>query len=186
MKRFFENFEAITQFTRSLDYQDTLECAFCFKSDQFVSHGIVYKQRSIAIEDPVGRRIFCSNRYGRSGCGRTFQLYVADEIPSFHYGAAQLFAFIHSLFTHLTLDQAYEQATGQIEPRNAWRWLNKLSRRLCDFRRFLCFKTSTSSHLFKHRPKRLQILLPTLLQLFGKSTDCPCSLYQLRQQSAFI
>jgi hypothetical protein len=35
------------------------------------------------------------------------------------------------------LEDAYEAATGQVEPRNAWRWLKRLWLNLTDFRSFL-------------------------------------------------
>lgn len=187
MQRFFEDFKSITQFTRSLDYnQDKLECAHCLKKDQFVSHGIVYKQRSMTLSQPVGKRIFCSNRYGRSGCGRTFQLYVADEFPSFQYGTAVLFIFIVSLLADLTVPDSYEKATGQSEARNAWRWLNRLIRRLTDYRHFLKVRLDSISTQFKTPVKRLQILLPTLKRLVADFLNDPCSSYQLIHQRAFI
>ncbi len=44
MQRFFDDFDSIHQFTRSLDYhQDRLTCTHCLKNDQWVSHGVVYK-----------------------------------------------------------------------------------------------------------------------------------------------
>ena len=58
---------------------------------------------------------FCSNRYGRKGCGRTFQLYVANEIPSCRYGATHLFVFIRALMAKLNIEEAYLKATGQSE-----------------------------------------------------------------------
>ena len=170
MQRFFEDYESIKQFTLSLDYhQDQLECAHCLKNDQFVSHGIVYKQRSMTLSEPVGKRIFCSNRYGRSGCGRTVQLYVADEFPSFQYGAAVLFIFIVSLLANLTVPESYEKATGQSESRNAWRWLNRLIRRLTDYRRFLKVRLDSISTQFKAHVRRLRILLPRLERLVAGS-----------------
>lgn len=187
MQRFFEDFESIKQFTRSLDYnQDKLECAHCLKNDQFVSHGIVYKQRSMTLSEPVGKRIFCSNRYGRSGCGRTVQLYVASEFPSFQYGAAHLFVFIVSLLANLTVTESYEKATGQSESRNAWRWLNGLIRRLTDYRCFLKVRLDSISTQFKTSVRRLQILLPTLKRLVAEFFNYPCSSYQLIHQRAFI
>ena len=112
MKQFYPNFESINVLTLSLDYhQNELECKYCSKNDQFVSHGIIYKQRSSTCAEKVGKRIFCSNRYGRQGCGRTFQLYVANELPSFRYGAAHLFIFITALISMQEVDEAYHQAT---------------------------------------------------------------------------
>ncbi len=187
MQRFFEDFESITQFTRSLDYyQDKLECAHCLKNDQFVSHGIVYKQRSMTLSEPVGKRIFCSNRYGRSGCGRTVQLYVASEFPSCRYGTAHLWVFITSLLAELTLAVSYKKATGQSAPRNARHWLNRLMRRLSDYRCFLNRRPNASSIQFKTPIRQLQILLPTLAQLVAGARHCPCTAYQFIQQRVFI
>lgn len=187
MQRFFEDFESIKQFTRSLDYyQDKLECAHCLKQDQFVSHGIVYKQRSMLLSEPVGKRIFCSNRYGRSGCGRTFQLYVASELPSFQYGTAHLFVFIASLLANMTVIKSYEKATGQSVSRNAWRWINKLMCRLIDYRSVLRTRAETISTQFRAKARRLQVLLPTIAQLFSRLKEHPCAIYQLLSQSSFI
>ena len=186
MKRFYPDFNTINDFTLSLGFhQNQLECTHCAKNDQFVSHGVVYKHRSSSHREKVGKRILCSKRYGRQGCGRTFQIYVADEIPSFRYGAAHLFVFITALIAKSTIEAAYLQATGQSESRNAWRWLNKLMIKLSEYRTFLksrkadCFnQTRSSSNQLKH-------LLPTLARLFT-STNNGCFGFQLRQQQPFF
>lgn len=104
MQKFFKDIQAIDHFTRHLAIHcSQLPCQHCAQSDQFVSHGFIYKQRSQAVSEPVGKRIFCSNRYGHTGCGRTFQLYIADEMPSLHYGCTQVFVFISSLFINLSV-----------------------------------------------------------------------------------
>ncbi len=143
MKRFYPDFNTIDAFTLALDYhQNELEYAHCLKHDQFVSHGIIYRQRSSALSEKVGKQIFCSNRYGRSGCGRTFQIYAAEEIAGFRYGAAHLFIFIIALIAKQTIDNAYFQATGQSESRHAWRWLKKLMVKLSQYRSFLKVRKS--------------------------------------------
>lgn len=187
MQKYFNNIESIDSFTLSLDYhKNKLQCLHCNKSDQFVSHGFIYKQRSISLAEKVGKRVFCSNRYGRSGCGRTFQLYISCEFISFQYGATQLSIFIASLLVNLTVHASYQKATGQSESRNAWRWLNKLMVKLTDYRRFLKARTQTVSTLFISKARRLQILFPTLKRLFSKMDNCPCSYYQYFHQTSFI
>jgi len=187
MQKYFNNIESIDSFTLSLDYhKNKLECRHCMKNDQFISHGFIYKQRSISLAEKVGKRIICSNRYGRSGCGQTFQLYIAGEFPSFHYGSIHLVIFIASLLANLTIHASYQKATGQAESRNAWRWLNKLMLKLTDYRRCLKARTKISSTQFKPRRRRLQVLLPTFARLFFKTDDCPCSYYQQCHQLAFI
>lgn len=187
MQRFFSDFEAINAFTLSLEFhQDTLECVHCSKHDQFVSHGIIYKQRSSISSDKVGKRIFCSNRYGRLGCGRTFQLYVSDEVPSFRYNAAHLFIFIASLLARHSVKKAYFVATGKNTCRNAWRWLNRLVKQIGTFRSFLKSRPKIISHSFEDKVLRFQVLLPTLLQLSQYFKTNLCSNYQLQTQKPFI
>lgn len=83
MPKYFNDMDTLHRFTLEIDrYQDELQCHHCAKNDQFVSHGFIYKQRSQSLREAVGKRIFCSNRYGRSGCARTFRLYIATELPS--------------------------------------------------------------------------------------------------------
>lgn len=189
MQRFYEDFDALNRFSLSLDYhQSELQCVFCLKNDQFVSHGIVYKQRSMLVSEKVGKRLLCSNRYGRSGCGRTFQLYVCSEIPRFRYGAAHLFVFITSLLAQCSVTQAYVKATGQrfIEPRQAWRWLHKLMFKLSDYRTFLNVRISQNSVPGDYRTRRFQHLLPTFARFIANSLDCFCSDFQCQSQHAFI
>jgi len=187
MQKYFNNIESIDSFSLSLDYhKDVLQCAHCSRNDQFVSHGFVYKQRSQTLREKVGKRIFCSNRYGHTGCGRTFRLYIAEEFPCLQYSAAHLLVFLYALITHVTVQQAYEKATGTNEPRNAWRWLNKLQQKLIEYRCFLKHRDEDMGAQFRSRVRRLQILLPTVKRLFSSLNDCPCAHYQMHHQLSFI
>jgi hypothetical protein len=187
MKHYFDTIDTLDRFTLELDrYQDGLQCHHCATNNQFVSHGFVYKQRSQTHREAVGKRIFCSNRHGRSGCGRTVRLYIASEIPSLQYGTAELFIFLSSLLAHFTVKAAYQKATLQSETRNAWRWLSKLKGKLTDYRCLLQARREEVSSQFSTRIKRLHILLPTLQRLFATAIDCPCAYYQTLTQSRFM
>lgn len=187
MKRFFPDFESLDRFTRSLDCLDeTLRCPHCLKRNQMVSHGVIYKQRSIQEREAIGKRVFCSNRYQHSGCGRTLQLTVASVLPRLRYGAAHLFVFVSALLMNMSVVAAYQAATGQSTSRHAWRWLNKLARQLTDYRCLVGARAGCGTTAFHHRCRRLRLLLPTLKQLFSRLPACPCSHYQLARQSAFI
>jgi len=187
MQRYFKNIESIDSFSQSLDYrQNTLQCKHCFKQNQFVSHGFVYKQRSSVLREKVGKRIFCSNRYGRTGCGRTFRLSICEELSTLQYGATHLFIFLCALIANLSVSKAYEQATGAYDQRNAWRWLNKLVYKLADYRTFLKRHTSNTFSQPLSRVKRLRILLPTIKRLFSFFKQSPCAAYQQLRQISFI
>lgn len=187
MQRFFPDFDSLNRFTLNLNYHfDKLACRHCLKHDQFVSHGIVYKQRSIEVREKVGKRLFCSNRYGHKGCGRTFQLYVANQFPYLRYYATHLLAFITSLLMQTSVTTAYKNATGQPNSRHAWRWLNRLELKLSEFRTKLKVRLEYLSTRFHSRVRRLQVLLPTLNQLCSVFQANACTNYQMKQQIAFI
>ena len=186
MQKFFKDYDSINQFSLSLEYhRDKVECVHCLKNDQFVSHGIIYKQRSSAFAEKVGKRIFCSNRSGRNGCGRTFQIYIANQVPSFRYGAAQLFIFITSLLANFNICEAYHQATGQYETRNAWRWLKKFRFKLSDYRSFLKVRIDTHYNNFHSHCSGIRLLLPTFFRLFTPDNN-GCVNYQMSQQQPFF
>jgi len=186
MKRFYPDFNTIDAFTLSLDYhQDELECVHCSKHDQFVSHGIIYKQRSSSFAEKVGKRLFCSNRYGRTGCGHTFQLYVATEIPHFRYGAAHLFVFISALLANHSISKAYIKATGQTEYRNAWSWLSRFMLKLSDYRSFLKVRCDGGVTIPRPKSGNLKHLLPTLNRLFNSNNN-GCFHFQISQQQPFF
>lgn len=167
-------------------HEDTLECKKCSKGDQFVSHGFVYKKHTKGQQRTVGKRIFCSNRHGKTGCGCTYRLYLAVELPSLQYTTEHLFVFLTALLAGLGIQKAYTKATNALDPRNAYRWLCKLERKLIEHRAFVATRTQPGLLAFITRCRRLQILLPTIQRIFSKTDRQPCLQYQLRQQSAFI
>lgn len=187
MDTFYPDIETLDAFTFSLDaLGENIQCKHCHQCGQMISHGFVYKQHASAEKEPVGKRVFCSNRYGRSGCGRTHQFYVAHRFPFLRYGAAQLLIFLSSLLMGRALEDAYEAATGQVEPRNAWRWLKRLTFKLTDFRCFLKERLKLADACIQLKNRRLSLLLSTLKPLLSQLPHRPCSHYQLQQQCAFI
>lgn len=184
---FFKDLDNLDLFTMELErHQDLLECKKCSKNDQFVSHGYVYKKHVKGDTRTVGKRIFCSDRYHRSGCGSTLRLYLATELPAHQYTSIHLFIFLSSLIDNASIQKAYEKATLTENPRNAYRWLNKCLRKLTDYRLFLNKRTEVQSLLFKSKNKRRQLLLPTLQSLFVKTKHLPCATYQMNHQTCFL
>ncbi|MES9859003.1 MAG: hypothetical protein ABW166_20735 [Sedimenticola sp.] len=104
MNRYYDDLATLHRFTLSLDCQaDPLHCQHCSKSDQWVSHGYVYKKQCLGKTLAVGKRLFCSNRSGRSGCGRTLRLYLTTEVATLHYSAIHLAAFVLALLAGTTI-----------------------------------------------------------------------------------
>jgi hypothetical protein len=166
MKIVYDTLDDIHQFSVSLDHHD-LTCTSCKARGQFVSHGFCYKQQNFAATTTAGKRILCSQRSGRTGCGRTVQLYVASEVPRLHYGATPLFAFITALLANFSVTAAYDKAVGKVNSRHAWRWFKKLTQQLIVYRHYLHRDAHLTSPTFKTQSQSRQILLPTLHALFS-------------------
>ncbi len=187
MNIFFKDLEALQQFTLSLDFhQDMTQCGKCSKHDQFVSHGFVYKKQYHGDKKVVGKRIFCSNRYGRNGCGSSQRLYLCEQIPTLQYTADHLFRFLLELIAYISIQKAYKAATGTDNPRHAYRWLNKLTLKLSDYRTVMIKHWQDLSDPFTSRTHRFQLLLPTVQHLFTTLRYQPCSQYQILKQTSFI
>lgn len=186
MQRFFESIADIHHFSHGLRWnQQELRCQHCHKQDQWVSHGFTYKQHTLGRAEPVGKRILCSNRFGRSGCGRTIQLYCAHWAPYLHYSLYCCFAFLICLLADKapSVDAAYRHATGAQDTRNAWRWLNRLSVKISAFRTFLFCVEPRDKPVPDNTISPLLSTVKQLITLFSSDT---CQRFQLKTQSAFI
>jgi len=187
MKRYFDDLDTLHQFTLSLDSQpEPIQCHHCSKQDQFVAHGFVYKKQHQGEKRAVGKRIFCSNRYGHTGCGQTLQLYLTTELALLQYTTLHLSAFVLALLGGSTVQRAYQAATQTDEPRNAYRWLNKLQRKLTEYRALISRQHAQSGGLFKTRNRQRGILLATLQTLFSTLGKSACAQVQRLTQKAFV
>ena len=74
MKIYHENLDALQQFTLALiSPGNTTACLKCQKKGQLMSHAFVYKQQNNNDKKVAGKRVFCSNRDGKSGCGASIR-----------------------------------------------------------------------------------------------------------------
>lgn len=178
--------ESLHQFTLQLDlYRGTLKCPCCSRSEYLVSHGFTHKVRH-DIPHPTGKRIFCSNRYGRSGCGSTFSLTLSDNIPGHQYRAVHITVFLTCLTGGTPIAKAYKIATNSDEPRHAYRWLDKLKRKLPDFRLLVKRTNVPKSQQSLRKSKIVNILLPTIKRIFDITGPNLCAHYQTLQQTAVL
>lgn len=167
MRKFFLSLCELARFASSSVRLSSQEaCSWCHQLQYWVSHGFVYKKLSSKKRQIVGRRLFCSYRYGRRGCGHTRQLYLAQVIPRRHYPLSAVTQFILLLFNQLNVTQAYQQAVGKpVQPRQAYRWLTALYQEL-GYLRTQLEKRHRDQQTIAHFPShRLRVLLPTLEDL---------------------
>jgi len=184
---FFSSQSDLDHFTFSLDsLSSDNTCTHCGKNDQWVSHGYIYKYLNLNERLVAGKRILCSPHYGRSGCGRTRQLYLAGIIPRRRYTLAVVIAFIHALITRTQVKRSFHQSTGMTtkDARHAWRWINGFIQSVSAWRVLASLSLDAEqevAHHFKGRSRRLSFLLPTLSLLLPQLHE-----YQLQFQCAFF
>jgi hypothetical protein len=84
-----------------------------------------------------------------------------------------------------SVQQAYLEATGTANPRNAYRWLNKLSAQLSQYRRLQHQPILPPNPVASSSPRRplLASTITALLQQFGQSL---CACYQQTLQRALL
>ena len=131
MQIYYPNLPAIEQRTKQLDLT---RCTHCSQTRQLISHGFIRKKRVGGKSEAVGKRVFCSNRNRRTGCGRTMQLYLDATIRYLHYAGCVVVAFVAFLMTGLSIASAYQRATGSTTSRHAYRWLTALLAQLSTYR----------------------------------------------------
>jgi len=185
MRTYYPSLPAIEQQTGQLEHE---HCAHCKQAHQLVCHGFVRRKRVGGEPEALGKRVFCSNRNNRMGCGRTMQLYLESTIRYLHHAGERVVTFVLSLLNGMSIQHAYRHATGTVTPRHVYRWLNRLCAQLSVYR--------SLSHrpplrdvvptIVAHRPERVATLRSTfeaLLQRFGQPL---CAAYQAQLQRSFL
>lgn len=185
MQRYYSSLQAIEQQTMQLDDEPCRHC----RQTQLVSHGFVYKKQTGAELQPVGKRVFCSNRQPHAGCGRTTRLYLDTTVRRLRYTGAQIVAFMLAVIAGNTVRQAYWQATGCADPRHAWRWLNRFDAQLSRYRSLAhqpLLHDAEPSAILANRPARYRLLASTFGQLLQRFGQPVCARYQLALQRSFL
>lgn len=131
MQIYYPSLQAIQQQTLQLKSE---QCVHCGKAHQLVSHGFIRKKLAGGDPQAVGKRVFCSNRHQRTGCGHTTQLYLDSTLRHVHHAGSAVVAFVLLLLAGISIALAYTQATKAQSPRHAYRWLQRLDAQISAYR----------------------------------------------------
>jgi hypothetical protein len=185
MQIYYPNLQAIEQQTMQLD---RARCAHCLQEHQLVSHGFIRKKQAGAEPEAVGKRVFCSNRKRRTGCGRTMQLYLDATVRYLHHAGSAVVAFMLSLIAGVSIHQAYTGATGAATGRHAYRWLDRLCAQLSTYRALAWRPPSQAiaPGAAPKRPARLRLLTATFEMLLQRFEQPLCAVYQLQTQGPLL
>lgn len=73
-----------------------IACPHCKVFGTLIQHGFLYgfDDRNPPRKTRRARRVFCSNRHRRPGCGRTFSVWLADKIRRLNLTTGSLWRFL--------------------------------------------------------------------------------------------
>lgn len=102
------------------------------------------------------------------------------------YSAACVTVFVMALIAGLCIEEAYFKATKSEDVNNGFRWIDRLYRKLSDYRVRISEWISDYADRFRSRVNRLRKVLSTLEFLFAKHELTCAEGYQLKFQLAFF
>lgn len=191
MQTYYPSLDAIHQQTQQLELE---QCPHCQQTQQLVSHGFIRKKRNAGDPQAVGKRVFCSNRHRRTGCGHTMQLYLDSTLRYLHHTGSAVVAFVLLLLAGIPIVMAYTQATGVDSARPAYRWLHRLDAQINTYRSLFHQplleqqQTVVATHNQSPHPHRLRrsLLAPTFGALLTRFKQPLCQAYQFQLQRPFF
>jgi hypothetical protein len=129
-----------------------------------------------------GRRVFCSNRGQRGGCGKTFSIVLSDILPRHTLTASLVWQWLLKLLEGFSLKAAAEKMKLPFALETVYRLRRQLHRQLDRLRPRLCREQSPPVSA------RAEPLLQTAehLRLVFPQSVCPPADFQLHFQRPFL
>ena len=152
-------------------------CPHCDCHSALVPHGYL-RGNAATGDDSVtrGLRFFCSPRYSRTGCGRTFSIHWDTVIPYCSLRTFQLFALVLAALTSSSIHGAWAPSRLCMSARSAYRWVAKWKLCTAHVRTRLCL-------IFPPPGKADKQAAPfTLRHLIAAFPSAPCSIAAFQHQ----
>lgn len=166
MRKFFHSIGEIGRFIGNLRALKQ-SCPHCNAKETLCSHGFIHKLGHFSSKNLIGKRIYCSNRHQKNGCGRTFQLYLADFIPHLHFSVVDFETEIKRYLHFNIPENEKEYPSRRCHLRTRFRWLKKLNNRIPVMREALIKSNPLSLNLPDNASQ--SALTFTLLTLFSSA-----------------
>jgi hypothetical protein len=153
-------------------------CPHCGRTGTLIGHGFLrgYEEQGQGIAQR-GRRIFCSDRYRRQGCGRTFSVLAATALAGFVVRTVTLFRFVEKVLAGLTRKTAWQAATrGALSLSSGYRLWRRMQNEQSALRSRLCRQCAPpvcpSPEPLAALLAHLRVLLPAATCLFTAFQTC--------------
>lgn len=162
-------------------------CPHCKTVGMLIRHGSLsgFEDRNTQRQMVRARRIFCSNRHRRPGCGRTFSIWIADKIRRLSLTASTLWKFLQRAVVG-SIAAAIRVADCHRSDRTWQRIWKRFDRCQSAIRTALSGRGPPPDFSVEPpcRPAAAQVLAH-LVAAFPNA-DCPISAFQLSMRSFFV
>lgn len=156
-------------------------CPHCRRSGALIGHGLLrgYAEQTSGVV-VRGRRVFCSNRGLRPGCGRTFSVLLSTVLAGFVVRTLTLFRFTSAVLSGLTRRCAWlGTATGALSLSSGYRLWRRLAAAQSFLRARLC-REAPAPACAARAP--LAQLFAHLVAIVGDGAPCLFESFQRRLQ----
>ena len=146
-------------------------CPHCGRSGTINGHGLLRggAEKSPGKDALRGRRFLCSDRGRRSGCGRTFSVFLAQVIAKASVRTGALWRFCHARLSGQGVLAAWELARSGFSLESAYRW----------WRRWRSAEPALRTHLWRGREPP-EALGEAIIHAYGAAD--PVAVFQVREQ----
>jgi hypothetical protein len=165
-------------------------CPHCKAVGTLIRHGFLrgFDDSSPRQKTVRARRVFCSNRNGRPGCGRTFSVWCADKIRRLSLTSSCLWRFLKHAVAGSIL-AAIRIADGQLSDRTwqrVWRRFNLGQSKIRTALLGICPPPELPARLPAEPPHRPAAEVIAHLQAAFPDADCPVAAFQLALHTFFV
>ena len=182
IKRFYNSSKDFQQFYYGLKQ---IPCPHCKLIGSLILHGYLsgYDEKVYGKRTIRGRRIFCSNRNRRPGCGKTFSLLAANSLKGFNICAHSLWHFLNNIAKGMCKIQALRSLNIPFSDSTVYRL----------FKKFSIGQSRIRTILLRHCPplKPSNIHNPAIQTIFHlksafNTSPCPITAFQQSFQTPFL
>ena len=181
-EQFYRSAKDFQKIHRSLKFT---ACPHCRKIGTLILHGYLYgydlktaNRRAVR-----GRRVFCSNRNRKAGCGRTFSLLQAGRIKRLIIRTRDLWSFLTNIVNGMNVFRAFGALAAPLSTTSIYRL----------YKRIYLHQYKIRTMLLKRRPAPENIpatnpLIKTIVHIksvFKRRTD-PIAAFQSTFQTSFL
>lgn len=182
MKKFYQT---ETEFEELRAMLKLISCPHCKKIGYLILHGYLYGYQDTCDSSKTkrGRRIFCSNRKNRKGCGGTFSILKASILKRFRVSTRSLWCFLDNILNGMNTIRAFQASGSTLGEAGVYRLYSRFKHEQSRIRAIL--SGIKDPPLPGHSANPAFLTLMHLKTVF-KGCPCPISEFQHHFQVPFF